>query len=78
MTNAHPAEGYLVSLDWTDPEEKHRWLHLKLDAPFDFEQVRKLPEVLAYDGDKFVRTGWNSDKGEVYYRNHMLYATEVK
>lgn len=75
---AYATEGYAVSLDWTDPEEKHRWFHLKLDAPFDYEQVKKLPEVLAYDGDTFVRTGWNSDCGEVYYRNGMKFATGVK
>ena len=76
--NAYATEGYAVSLDWSDPEDKVRWLHLKLDAPFDYEQVKVLPEVLSFDGDTFVRTGWNSDRGEVYYRNGMKYAKAVR
>lgn len=69
--NAYPAKGYPVELDWTDPETGHRWIHLRLVEPFDFDQVKVLPKVLTFDNDTFVRTGWNSDKGEVYYRNHM-------
>lgn len=75
--NAYAAEGYPVETDWTDTDEGHRWIHLRLDAPFDFDKVQKLPKVLAYDGDIFSRTGWNSDKGVVYYRNHMPIAQGV-
>jgi hypothetical protein len=62
---------YPVSYEFTDKETGFRWLHMKVDAPFEYEQVKKLPAALAYDGDVFVRTGWNSDKGEVYYRTGM-------
>jgi len=62
---------YPVSYEFTDKETGYRWLHMKLDAPFEWEQVKKLPAALAYSGEVFVRTGWNSDKGEVYYRTGM-------
>lgn len=62
---------YPVTLDWVDPETGHRWVHLSLIPPFDWDQVKVLPKVLSYDNDTFVRTGWNSDNGTVYYRNHM-------
>ena len=72
MTNATTAANeYPVSLVWKDPETPHTWLHLHLDPPFDWDQVKALPKVLKYDGDTFVRTGWNSDTGTVYYRNHI-------
>jgi hypothetical protein len=62
---------YPVSYEFTDKETGFRWLHMKLDAPFEYEQVKKLPAAMAFDGAVFVRTGWNSDKGEVYYRTGM-------
>jgi len=69
-------EVYPVSYEHTD-EDGLRWLHLKVDAPFDWEQVKKLPAALAYGGEVFIRTGWNSDKGEAYYRNNMPGARTV-
>ena len=68
---------YPVVFDWLDPETGHLWVHLSLNPPFDWDQVKALPKVLAFDGDRFVRTGWNSDKGEVYYRNHMPLASRA-
>ena len=62
---------YPVSYEFTDKETGFRWLHMKLDAPFEWEQVKKLPAAMAFEGEVFVRTGWNSDKGEVYYRTGM-------
>ena len=62
---------YPVTKEWTDPETGYRWIHLGITAPFEYDQVKALPKVLKYDNDTFVRTGWNSDVGEVYYRNHM-------
>lgn len=71
MANANPAHGiYEVDRIWTD-DDGHRWLHFRLDAPFDYDQVKALPKVMEYEGEVHVRTGWNSDRGEVYYRNHM-------
>lgn len=65
---------YPIARDWTDPETGHRWIHLPMNSPYDYDQVKALPKVLEYDGDTFKRTGWNSDKGEVYYRNHFQFA----
>ncbi len=71
---------YPVAHDWTDPETGHRWIHLRMALTpcealgrdvYAYETLKELPRVLKFDGDTFVRTGWNSDNGQVYYRNHM-------
>lgn len=74
MNATAAANEYPVCHDWTDPETGHRWIHLAMTAPFDYDQVRCTPQALRLDGDLFVRTGWNSDKGRIYYRNHMITA----
>lgn len=62
---------YPICRDWTDPETRHRWIHINMVQPYDYEQVLQYPKVLKYDSDTFVRTGWDSDVGRMYYRNHM-------
>jgi hypothetical protein len=66
-----------IDLEWTDSETGDLWLHVSMTQPYEYDQVKKLPRVVRYKGEVFVRTGWNSDNGQVYYRNNMPVAEEV-
>lgn len=72
MTNATAvANAYPIAFDWTDPETGYRWIHLDLTPPYDYDQVKAIPKVLLYEGVRFTRTGWDSDKGQAFYRDRM-------
>ena len=82
--NAKPVTDFTpIDEVYRDPETGYTWLHIRLPLTrsealdrdvYDWESVKRLPEVLEFEGDIFVRTGWNSDTGRAYYRNHMLVA----
>lgn len=38
-------------------------------CPNDYDACKSLPTVLAFQGASYVRTGWNSDTGEVTYKD---------
>jgi hypothetical protein len=78
MPTATIADAIPLKLVWTDPETGLKWLHVDVPAPGDWSQVCALPAALSYEGEVYVRTGWNSDKLEAYYRNKMPYATPTK
>jgi len=40
----------------------------------DYDHFRTLPTVVEYNGRECGRTGWNSDRGEAYYKSHMSIA----
>ena len=40
----------------------------------DYDAFRSLPRAVVYDGEVYARTGWNSDRREVYYSNKMKVA----
>jgi len=75
---ATAAVGFPVIFEWHNPETGIRWIHLGMTQPYDYAEVAKTPRVLSYNDEVYVRTGWNSDKGEMYYRNCMPLAAEVK
>jgi len=53
---------------------------LVLDIPKSqptYEDVVKFPSVLEFKDDIYVRTGWNSDIGKVFYRNKTTTATDL-
>jgi len=51
---------------WTDPETGLRWLHGQ-DCR-SFADYCGWPVAVERQGFRFVKTGWNSDTGAVYYR----------
>jgi len=34
----------------------------------DYDEYRALPAALRFEGQLYGRTGWNSDRGQAYYR----------
>lgn len=48
-------------------DEHGRWLWLQIDAN-DYDGFAATPKVLAFDGLRWKRMGWNSDNGHVFYR----------
>jgi hypothetical protein len=43
----------------------------------DFDAYKKLPDVLAFAGDKYVKTGWNSDTGRACFKTGRPFAVAV-
>lgn len=35
----------------------------------DYDELRKLPKAIEFNGERYGRTGWNSDTCAAYYRN---------
>jgi len=70
MANQVKLTDYLVPEPWTTPDG--RGLNLRIgtdkDGYFAYSEVRKLPDVVEYEGCFYRRTGWNSDTGVVYYK----------
>jgi kynurenine formamidase len=56
---------------YQDPEVSGvTWLHFDLDGD-TYEDVKKLPAIIEYRGQVFVRTGWHSDRREAYYKSSI-------
>lgn len=60
------AAALLFDSQWTDAETGLRWLHAQ--ACWSSAGYCGWPEVVDLQGTRFVKTGWNSDTGVVYYR----------
>jgi len=43
-----------------------------------YDDYIKMPIALEYEGVQYGRTGWNSDKYEVYYKDSKKTATIIK
>ena len=43
----------------------------------NFDNLKRLPSALDYDGLRYGRTGWNSDKCVAYYRTDHKVAFPV-
>ena len=43
-----------------------------------YDDYLQMPTALEYEGVVYGRTGWNSDKHEVYYKDNKKTATIVK
>ena len=41
----------------------------------DYDAFRKSSHGIKYDGEAYGRTGWNSDRCEVYYNNRWKVAS---
>jgi len=61
---------YLVPEPWKIEGEHGLTFRIVQDEKgyYSHSEVRKLPEVVEYDGRLYRRTGWNSDTGAVYYK----------
>ncbi len=40
----------------------------------DYEGFARSPHAIEYDGELYGRSGWNSDRYEVYYRSDRIAA----
>jgi hypothetical protein len=40
----------------------------------DYTEVRTLPNVVEFNGERYGFTGWNSDRGIAYYRTDAPHA----
>jgi hypothetical protein len=65
------------SMDYLVPEsaweiDGHKGLTFRIamdvNGYYTYDSVRTMPKVVEYDGRIYARTGWNSDTGEVYYK----------
>lgn len=51
---------------------------LRIDVPNGWDDVKKIcKKVLEFDGKKYVFTGWNSDRNEVFFRQGQNFAKIV-
>jgi hypothetical protein len=64
------AAALLFDSQWKDPETDLLWLHAQ-DC-FTFADYCGWPDVVDCWGQRFVKTGWNSDTGRVYYRQATI------
>ncbi len=44
----------------------------------DFDVYKTLPEAVEFQGEEYVKTGWNSDVQNAYYKNGRPIARAVK
>jgi hypothetical protein len=61
---AYPVMGYIPQTVWFDSETRLNWLVFDYgeDNPWQY------PSILSYKGNCYKRTGWNSDKNTVHYK----------
>lgn len=52
----------------------HTWLET---AVIDCDAYLALPQVVSFQGQTYVKTGWNSDLGAAYYKPNGMFATVV-
>lgn len=43
-----------------------------------YEQFCTLPDAVSFQGEIYGKTGWNSDRGQAYYKNTANVAFAVK
>lgn len=54
-------------------------VNLSGDTHYDmYRQYASLPDVVVFDGDKYGKSCWDSDKGLAYYRNDRLFASPCR
>ena len=70
MNQAKPVDCLVPESAWEI--EGQKGLSFRLDSNEDgyysYSSVKELPQVVKYDGQLYRRTGWNSDTGEVCYK----------
>jgi hypothetical protein len=60
-------------------EVSHHYLHEGigyLEVPIiDYDTVKALPAALSFEGRRYGKTAWNSDRCVAYYRTDRSFAT---
>jgi hypothetical protein len=50
---------------------------LAIGGDGDYDAYRALPRVVSIGGQVYTATGWNSDRGEAYYKRNRTIAKKV-
>ena len=56
--------------------EGEGWLEVDMGGR-DYDDLKKLPVGLLFEGECYGRTGWNSDRGVAYYSTRKKLATPL-
>ena len=65
-------------IEQTSQDENGKWVYMRLPLPLTWDQVKKLPRVVKYEGVFYERLGWNSDTGGISYREARKVAFKVR
>lgn len=67
---AKPTKYLVPESTWEIDGQKGMTLRIDnyADGYYSFDDVKVLPKVVEYNGQIYRRTGWNSDTGEVFYK----------
>jgi hypothetical protein len=68
---ATPTNSVPILFEENVPEEN---LRILVVSCIDYDEYRKLPAAVEYDGQEFGRTGWNSDYGQAYFKSPSPFA----
>jgi hypothetical protein len=70
MKQAKPTDYLVPKSAWEIDGHKGLSFGLSMDGNgyYTYDSVKALPEVVEYDGRLYCRTGWDSDEGEVFYK----------
>ncbi len=77
LLNMKTAQGITVSIEVVGEDFRGDLLCGVEVACYDYDDFRKLPAGLSYEGKIFGKTGWNSDHGRAYYKVGAKFATAI-
>jgi hypothetical protein len=70
MRESKPTEYMVPTSTWKVEWQRGLTFRIAIneDGYYAYDSVKALPEVVEHDDRLYRRTGWNSDTGEVFYR----------
>ncbi len=70
MATANPVKGAIKVLFDSCNEERYFFT----TECVDYDAFKSLPDVAEFQGRNYVKTGWNSDIGQAYYKSGIQFA----